>query len=130
MICKWIFLSQQFLHEPWLICLPTVKWFQVLLSNTNSFIFTQLNYFQYCKWLNSSVWPIVTTVITIPGQSGPRSNGNEWKLHIPQRSRTWASLSDDFVIFRTLIGLRFLLLSRKALGDFYNPSLAEWAFSA
>ena len=35
------------LNKPELICLHKVKWFQVLQSNTNSFIFTQLNGFKY-----------------------------------------------------------------------------------
>ena len=30
------------------ICLHIVKWFQELLSNTNNFICTQLNGFEYC----------------------------------------------------------------------------------
>ena len=33
-IYKWIFWRQHFLNKPELICLHTVKWFQVLLSNT------------------------------------------------------------------------------------------------
>ena len=35
---------------------------------------------------NSSSWPIDRTLsgATTPGQSGPRSNGNEGVLHIPQ----------------------------------------------
>ena len=38
-----------FLHDLELICLDTFKWFLVLLSNTSSFIFTQLNGFKYCN---------------------------------------------------------------------------------
>ena len=60
------------------ICLHTVKWFQVLLSNTNSFICRLLNSFKYCyiiriilfninvfkssKWLDNSIWPINGTL--------------------------------------------------------------------
>ena len=88
----------------------TVKWFQVLLSNTNSFICTQLKGFKYCfstliilfnithpiKCLNSSSWPIDETLTgtTTPGQSGPKSNSNEEVLQIPQSSRTEISPSD------------------------------------
>ena len=63
----------------------TYKWFQVLLSNTNSSIGTQLNGFKYSKWLNSSIWPIDGTLIvtTTLGLSGPRSNGNEEIHHMP-----------------------------------------------
>ena len=46
MICRQILYSKQFLNEPEFICLHTVKWFQVLLSNTDSFIYTQLNGFK------------------------------------------------------------------------------------
>ena len=37
-----------FLIKQGLICLHTVKWFEVLISNTNSFICSQLNGFKYC----------------------------------------------------------------------------------
>ena len=47
MICKRIDCKKQFFNEPELICLHTVKWLQVLQSNTNSFIRTQLNGFKY-----------------------------------------------------------------------------------
>ena len=53
MICKHILLIT-FLNEPEFICLHTVKWFQVFLSNTNnsinyySFISSQLNGSKYC----------------------------------------------------------------------------------
>ena len=36
-----------FLNEPELICLHTFKWFQLLPSNTNTFICAQLNGFKY-----------------------------------------------------------------------------------
>ena len=41
------FIGTLFLNEPELICFHTVKWCQVLLSNTNSFICTQFNDFKY-----------------------------------------------------------------------------------
>ena len=65
-------------------CLHTVNWLQVLLPNTNnsiqhySFVDTQLNGFQYSKWLNSYIWPIdwTLTSTTTSGQSG---SGRQWK---------------------------------------------------
>ena len=42
MICKRIVCSKQFLNGSKIFCLHTIKWFQVFLSNTNSFIFTVL----------------------------------------------------------------------------------------
>ena len=49
---------------------------------------------------NSSIWPIDKTLsgATTQGQNGPGSNDNEKVLHIPQSSRTGASLSDCFVL--------------------------------
>ena len=72
------------LNKPELICLHIVQWFQVLLSNTNSFFSIQLNGLKYNKSLNSSIWPIDGTLrdITSPGQSEPESNGDEGVLHI------------------------------------------------
>ena len=49
-------LLETILHVPGLICLHIVKWFQALLSNINSFIFTQFHGFQHNKWVNSSIW--------------------------------------------------------------------------
>ena len=72
-------LSVIFLNKTELICLHTVKWFQVILYNSDS-----------------SIWLIDETqtgTITL-GQSGPGSNGTEGVLHIRQSSRTGASLSD------------------------------------
>ena len=68
------------------------KWFQVLLSNTNSsiqlysYVCTQLNGFKYSKWLNSPTWPIDGILIstTTSDQSGTGSNGNKEVLYIPQ----------------------------------------------
>ena len=62
---------------------------------------------------------------TIPGQSGPGSNGNEGVLHIPQSSSiTWNLTIRLFsVIPRTLVGEGgFLPLCRGAIGVFYSPS--------
>ena len=87
-----------------------------MLSNTNSFIFTQLNGFKYYyvrltiqfnsnllahRWSNSSFqlidWTLTCT--TTLGQSGPRSNGNKMVLHILQSSKTRASSSDGLVSY-------------------------------
>ena len=48
---------------------------------------------------NSSIRPIDRTLssATTPDQSGPGINGNDGVLHIPQNSKTEASLSDGFV---------------------------------
>ena len=48
MICKPSLLRTLFLNKPKLICLHTIKWSQVLISNTNNFICKQLNGFTYC----------------------------------------------------------------------------------
>ena len=55
----------------------------------------------FSKWLNSCIWPQdgTLTCTTILGQSGPWSNGNEEALHIPQSSKTRASLSDILVTY-------------------------------
>ena len=41
------FLITFFLNETEINCLPTIKWFHVLQSNTDSFIWTQLKGFKY-----------------------------------------------------------------------------------
>ena len=48
------------------------------------------------KCSNSFIWPVERTlsVTNTPGQSGLWGRGNEGVLHIPQRSRTDAFLSD------------------------------------
>ena len=101
MICRW-----QFLNKPELICLLTVKWFQVLLCNTNnsiyySFVCSQWNGFKYRKWSDISIQSIdrTQTCTTTLGQSGPGSNDNERLLHIPQNSRTGASLLDCLISY-------------------------------
>ena len=44
------------------------------------------------KFYLTHSWDLAST--TTPGYSGPRSNGNEVVLHIPQSSRTGVSPSD------------------------------------
>ena len=87
-----------------IICLHTIKQFQVLLFSISNFIYevflSNINNFHTTvwfqttniennKWLNSSIRPIDGTLIgtTVPGQSGSESEGNEGILHIPQTSR-------------------------------------------
>ena len=53
------------------------------------------------------------------GQSGPGSNGKERVLHIPQSSRTEASLSDCLVSYPAhLLEVGVLLLCRDKVGAF------------
>ena len=51
--------------------------------------------------LNSSIWPTDQTLsgATIPGPSGPGSDGNEGLLHVLQSSRDWASLPDGLISY-------------------------------
>ena len=75
--------------------LDPVKWFQVLLSNTNRKICTQLNGSKCWKWLHISIWPLnetLTDTITL-GQSGPHSNSNEGELYIQNWVLTIRGLS-------------------------------------
>ena len=91
-----------------IVLLNTIKRFQVLVSNTDSFICTQFNGFKYCyvtlvillnnifdtlldgskysKWLNSSIWPTDGTLAgtTTSGQSRPRSNVSKGYLSFPR----------------------------------------------
>ena len=70
------------------------------------------------KRLNIFISPIGGTLTdtTTPGQSRPGSNGKEEVLHIPQSSRTRASLSDGSVSYSEHS------FCRDALGVFYSPS--------
>ena len=85
-----------FLNDSELIYLHTVKCFQVLLSNANNSIHTQLNGFKYCYPILIILFNInlflpideTLTCTTTLGQSGPGSNSNEEVLHIAQNSRT------------------------------------------
>ena len=89
-----ILLGILFQNELKLICLHKIKWFQVLICNTNDSI--SVICLHMVKWLNSSIWPIDGTLIcsTIPSHSGPESNGNEEVPHIPQIFKTRPSPSD------------------------------------
>ena len=57
---------------------------------------------------------------TKPGQSAPGSNGNEGVLRIPQNLQHYWNLA--IKLFRTLIGMGVLPLSRDAVGIFYSPN--------
>ena len=93
MICKYILLIA-FLNESKLICLHTVKWFQVLLCISKnsikhqSFVYTQLND-QMLLFLSGAI---------TPGQSGPRSDSNEGVLHIPQSSSFTRALPSNGLV--------------------------------
>ena len=74
--------------------LQTVKWFQVLLYNSNNLTFI-------CLHPVCSIWPIDRTQLRaiISGQSEPGSNGNEGVLHIPQISKARALRSDGLMSY-------------------------------
>ena len=63
------------------------------------------------------------SIATIPGQSGPGSNGNEGVLRITQSSSiTGTSPSDCFVSYPGLSLEGILPLFRFTVGVFYCPS--------
>ena len=76
----------------------------------------------------SSIWPIdrVLSGATIPGQSGPGSNGNEGVLRIPQSSSiTGTSPSDCLVSYQdTHWGESY---PSAAVQSVYFTSSADWA---
>ena len=89
MICK------HFLHNILKWTWALFKWFQVFLYNRNNLTLV------ICLHTVCSTWPIDRTLsgATIPGQSGPVSNGNERVLHIPQTSKAGTSLSDGLMSY-------------------------------
>ena len=62
------------------------------------------------------------SVTTTPGQSRPESNGTERVLHIPQSSRTEASLSDGLVSYPGHLEWEVLPFCRDAVSVFYSSS--------
>ena len=79
---------------------------------------------------NSSIQPIDRTLsgATIPGLSGPGSDGNEGVLHIPQSSSiTGTSPSDCFMSYpgQSLRGV--LPLCRNTFSVFYSASRLGWS---
>ena len=93
--------------------------YTVLMSKTVIFQTIQFS----ISMLFSAIWPIDMTLsgATTPGQSGPRSDGNEEVLRISQSSSiTGNSPSDCFVSYP---GHKFggcLPLSREAVSVFYS----------
>ena len=90
----------------------------------------QLNSFKYRKWLNSSIWHIVGTLLGTAtlGQSGPWSNGNEGVLPIPQSPQTGALPSDSFLSYTGHLLVweeGFYLLAEMPLA--YSTAPAVWA---
>ena len=102
-------------------CLHTVKWFQILLSNANSSIYTQLNSFKYDKWLNSSIWWLDGTLTgtTTLGKSRSGRNDSKGVLHIHQSSRIEVSPSDGSMPY-----LGYSLPT----GGFYSPTKIQLAY--
>ena len=96
-----------FLNSPEHICLHTLKWFQVLLFNTNNFI-----------------WPINGVLIgsTTPSQSGHQSSGH-WRCNQHYRK------------FRDFWNLNFIsilvsLLGHSLVGEgFYSSAKMKLAYS-
>ena len=111
----------------YIIHLHTVKWFQILLCNTNnsiqqSFVCTQLNLFKYRK-LNICIRLITDT--TTPVQNGLGSNGNQEILHISQSYRMGASASDGLVSCPGHLLMGLYLSAEMQSSD--SPAPAEWA---
>ena len=57
---------------------------------------------------------------TIPGQSGPRSNGNEEVVHTPQSSRIGALALDADVSYSGLFGMVGCLTPPKRMQSTYS----------
>ena len=78
-----------------------------------------------------SIWPIDWTLsgATIPGQSGPGSDGNEEVLHIPQSSRiTRTSPSDGLMSYPGhLLGGRGWSYPSAEVQSVYSKAPAKWA---
>ena len=124
MICKWIVYRWHF-YETELICLYTVKWFKLLLSNTNNLMLIICLYTGKCccKWLNSSIWLIYRILAGTTTLDQSRPGSNEGVLLIPQSSRTEASPSDGLVLYpRYLLWGWFLIHCRDAATLFYSSS--------
>ena len=122
-------------------CRYTVKWSNSFISKNlawikvskycyvsltiqlnKSFVYTQF------KWSNSSIWTIDRTLssATSPGQSRPRSNGNERVLCIPRSSSITRALpSDCFVSYPGhLLGGSYLSVEMQLV---YSIVPANWA---
>ena len=71
----------------------------------------------------SIVYPGPLSGATIPGQSGPGSDGNEGVLRIPQRSSI-AGTSPSDCLSRTLVGDVLPLAENQSV---YSTAPADWA---
>ena len=71
-------------------------------------------------------WARTLMSITSVVQSGPRSNGNEELLHIPQTSMAGASQIKAILCHIQDIGGRVLLLCRDVVCVFYKCSQLGW----
>ena len=87
----------------------TIKWFQVLLSNTNnsiqhySFAYTHLNGLKYSKSLNSSIWLIdqTLTYTTTRCPCGSWCNSNKGYPHSPKLKELSVTIRSFSVIAGT-----------------------------
>ena len=130
-------MNKTFLNETEIICSHTLKWLEVLLCNSISFICTQLNGAKYCyvaltiqfnisNFAHSSIWSINRTLLgtTTPGQSGSGSNGNEGVLQIPQSFRIGTS-SDGLVSYPGHTLAEGFYLSEE-MESVYSKIPADW----
>ena len=118
MICKHFVDIWKHLNEPELF-FRIVKWFHVLLYNSHNLISV------ICLRIVCSIWPIDRTLsgASTSSQNGPRGNGNEDVLHIPQI----ATSSDCLISHREhLLGGGILSFYRDAVGVFYSCSRLGW----
>ena len=125
-----------------IICLHTVKWFQVLLCITNnsikhqSFVYTQLNdqtilfHISHLFALSLNVKQFYLNCKKEPIRcyhSGSEWAWKQWKwrgtLHSPKLQHYWSLTIRLFnAMSRTFIGERVLPLCRDAVDVFYNTS--------
>ena len=100
-------------------CLHTVKWLHLLLSNTNSSIWTQLNVFNNLIQFNINHL-FAESNVNVEAAPPHYPKLQDWSLII-----RWFS-----VISRTLIACacvwRVLFLCKDAVGIFYSPSQLGW----
>ena len=74
------------------------------------------------------IWLVCRTLlsVTAPGQSEAGGNGNKGILHIPQSSRTGASLSNDLMLYLGHM-LRGRVLPFAEMQSVYSTAPADWA---
>ena len=103
--------------------------FALSLNLTQSIGAVEYNGCRGVNYPHSTIWPIDRTLsgATTPGQSGPRSNGNEEVVHIPQSSSiTGASPSDCLVSYlgHLLSGGGY---SSAKMQSSYSTASTDWA---